>query len=127
MVQGAPNHVVFEMTHGDVHCFHGGCWGAQLGVLSLIKGTGGMQTSYRMQNIAPTGGDADLANLIEAQKAKHLTDEDRAIVATVPKAMDIHSSILLAIDPLRVATDADVAMWAYHVRLTARRRTARPL
>ena len=41
---------------------------------------------------------------------EHLTDEDRAVIAEMPRAFDLHESILLATEALRQATEADVAM-----------------
>ena len=110
VIQGAHDHLDLNMIHNGVTYFHGGSWGAKIGLLSLTKGADGVRTAYRTQAIAPSGGDAELAGLIEAQKAEHLTTEDSEVIATIPSAMDMHSSILVATDAMRLATDADVAM-----------------
>ncbi len=109
VIQGAHDHVAFEMRHNGVHYFHGGSWGAQLGVLSLSKGDG-IQTRYRTEAVAPVPGDETLTEVIETQKSEHLTDEDKEVIATIPDAMDMHSSILIATEAVRKATDADIAM-----------------
>ncbi len=110
VMQGAHDHQSFELRHNGVHYFHGGSWGTHLGVLSLNRTADGVATRYRTEAIAPTGGDAVLADLIAAQKAEHLTDADRAVVAEIPQAFDMHQSILLATEAMRAATGADVAM-----------------
>jgi len=110
VIQGAHDHLDLDMVHNGVTYFHGGSWGAKVGILSLTKGADGVQTAYRTQAIAPSGGDAELAALIEAQKTEHLTAEDSEVIAIIPSAMDMHSSILVATDAMRLATGADVAM-----------------
>lgn len=110
IIQGAHDHLDIDVVRNGVTYFHGGSWGAKIGMLSLTKGADGIQTAYQTKSIEPGGGDAELSALIDTQKAEHLTAEDREIIATIPSAMDMHTSILLATDAMRNATDADVAM-----------------
>ena len=110
VIQGAHDHVDIDLIHNGVTYFHGGSWGAQIGMLSLTKAADGVETTYQTRAIEPLGGDEDLAALIEAQKAEHLTPEDSEVIATIPAAMDMHTSILVATDAMRSATDADIAM-----------------
>ncbi|MEO1796116.1 MAG: metallophosphoesterase [Pseudomonadota bacterium] len=106
IMQGAHDHVSLNLTRGGVTYFHGGSWGAELGMLSL----GGGAPGYTTRAISPSGGDAELASLIEEQKAEHLTEDDTALIAEVPAALNMHQSILLATEAIRQATQADLAM-----------------
>ncbi|MEM1065917.1 MAG: metallophosphoesterase [Pseudomonadota bacterium] len=110
VVQGAHDHLSLDFIHHGVRYFHGGSWGAQLGVMSLTAGANGVATAYETLSIAPSGGDADLAELIDAHKAEHLAEEDKAVIASIPEALDMHSSILVATEAIRLATEADIAM-----------------
>ncbi|MEM1363290.1 MAG: 5'-nucleotidase C-terminal domain-containing protein [Pseudomonadota bacterium] len=110
VVQGAHDHLALDLVYKGIPYFHGGSWGVQLGALSLTKGSDGVQTSYQTHSISPRDGDTELAALIAAQMDEHLTDEDKEVIAEIPKAMDMHNSILLATEALRLATDADLAM-----------------
>tara|TARA_R110002020_G_scaffold70506_28_gene183003 strand:+ start:2838 stop:4220 length:1383 start_codon:yes stop_codon:yes gene_type:complete len=110
VMQGAHDHLNIDMNHNEVRYFHGGSWGSHIGMLSLTHAGDTVQTAYQTVDIAPGGGDAELADVIEGQKAEHLTDEDRAIVAVIPEPLDMHQSILVATDAMRLATEADVAL-----------------
>ena len=109
VIQGAHDHLTFDLVRNDVTYFHGSSWGTQLGVLELAKGDG-VSVTYRTETIAPEGGDAALAEMIAAQKAEHLTAEDTEVIAEIPQAMDMHNSILVATDAVRLATEADIAV-----------------
>lgn len=110
VIQGAHDHLSMDLVHKGVTYFHGGSWGTQVGVLTLTKGAEGVTTSYRTEAVAPVAGDAALTEVIDAQKAEHLTDEDAAVITEIPEAFDMHNSILLAADAVREATGTDVAM-----------------
>lgn len=110
VLQGAHDHLNLNMDVNGTRYFHGGSWGAQLGLLSLTKGSDGVATTYQTHAIAPKGGDAALEALITEQKAEHLTAEDSEVIANIPEAMDLHASILVATEALRGATDADLAL-----------------
>ncbi|MDN2579262.1 5'-nucleotidase C-terminal domain-containing protein [Aquibium sp. ELW1220] len=107
IVQGAHDHLDLDMTLDGRTYFHGASWGRKIGIVELAKGGA---ASYRAEEVAPSGGDEALAALIEAMKAEHLTEADCAVIAELPRAFDLHESILLATEALRQATDADVAM-----------------
>jgi len=110
VIQGAHDHLRMDLDHNGIRYFHGGSWGAELGVLSLAKGPDGVLTSYQTLPIAPQGGDENLAAFITAQKEEYLQTEDREVIADIPQDMDMHRSILVATEAMRLATDADVAM-----------------
>lgn len=107
IVQGAHDHLDLAMTLDGRTYFHGASWGRKIGIVELTKGG---PATYRAEEVAPSGGDEALAALIEAMKAEHLSDEDRAVIAELPRAFDLHESILIATEALRQATEADVAM-----------------
>ena len=107
IVQGAHDHLDLDMALDGKTYFHGASWGRKIGIVELGKGAA---ATYRTEEVAPTGGDEALAALIEAMKAEHLTDGDRAVIAELPRAFDLHESILIATDALRQATEADVAL-----------------
>lgn len=107
IVQGGHDHLDLAMTLDGRTYVHGASWGRKIGIVELAKGAA---ATYRAEEVAPSGGDAALAALIEAMKAEHLTDADRAVVAELPRAFDLHASILIATEALRQATEADVAM-----------------
>ncbi|MEM6460647.1 MAG: 5'-nucleotidase C-terminal domain-containing protein [Pseudomonadota bacterium] len=110
VVQGGHDHLTFDLEHKGIPYFHGGSWGTKIGVLRLSKGSDGVNTRYSTVEVAPGDGNAALNQVIEDQKAQHLTDSDKEVIAEIPEALDMHSSILLATEAMRKASDADVAM-----------------
>ncbi|MEO0939430.1 MAG: metallophosphoesterase [Pseudomonadota bacterium] len=107
IMQGAHDHVAFEMTHAGVRYLHGGSWGTQVGMLELTASGAGRYTTH---TVTPEGGDAALAEAVQAQLSEHLTVEDSAVIAEIPQSYDMHNSILIATEALKAATEADVAM-----------------
>ena len=107
IVQGAHDHLDLDMVLDGKTYFHGASWGRKIGIVELSKSGA---ATYRTEDVAPSGGDEALAALIEAMKAEHLSDEDRAVIAEMPRAFDLHESILIATEALRQATEADVAL-----------------
>lgn len=112
VVQGGHDHLDIDLIHNNVRYFHGASWGTKIGILSLTKDTNGVQTEYRTEEIEVTNhsGAGDLAEIIAAEKAKHLTAQDREIIADIPRSLDLHNSILIATDAMRLATQADLAL-----------------
>lgn len=110
IVHGAHDHLDVDLVQGGATYFHGASWGRKIGIVELTKGGDAVTAAYRTEEIAPAGGDEALSAIIEAMKAEHLTEEDRAVLAELPRAFDLHESILLATEALRAATEADVAM-----------------
>ena len=110
ILQGAHDHLTFDTVRKDVTYFHGASWGTKLGILELTRGADGVAVKYRAEDIPVGEGDAELADLIAAQKAEHLTDEDTAVIAEIGEDRDLHQSILIATEAIRSAADADVAV-----------------
>ncbi|MEP0943683.1 MAG: metallophosphoesterase [Rhizobiaceae bacterium] len=112
VVQGGHDHLDLDLLHNDVRYFHGSSWGTKIGVVSLNKAQDGIETSYRTERVEVglAQEESVLAEIIDAQKSRHLTVEDRQIITSVPNSLDLHHSILLATEAMRRATDADLAM-----------------
>ena len=106
---GAHDHLALRHEAGGVRYLHGGAWGGQLAVMHLARTGEGVAVETEMRAIGPDGGDAALAAEIEALKAEHLTEADRAVIAERAEALDLPASILLAAEAVRAATGADIA------------------
>ena len=109
LVIGAHDHLDFRHTGDGITYLHGGSWGAQLAVMHLTRTDDGIAVETEMRPIPPAGGDAELAALIEEQKAAHLTEEDARVIAERATALDLPGSILVAAEAVRAATEADIA------------------
>jgi len=110
IVQGAHDHLTFSTERNGGPYFHGSSWGVELGVLDLARTSDGVASSYRTVAIAPSGGDAELADMIAGLKDEHLNGEDTAVLAEIDRDMTMHESILIAAEAVRDAADADVAV-----------------
>lgn len=110
VMQGAHDHLDFQLNRQGVNYFHGSSWGTHLGLLELSRTASGADSRYRQLAIDPSAGDAGLAALIDRQKAAHLSDQDREIIATLPSSRNLHQSILVATEAVRQASGTDVAM-----------------
>jgi 2',3'-cyclic-nucleotide 2'-phosphodiesterase (5'-nucleotidase family) len=107
---GAHDHLDFTHRAGGLSYAHGASWGSKLGVIGLTKGAQGVALDMTWREIAPGGGDPALADTIAAVKAAHLTAEDTAVIAERPVALDLPASILVAVEAVRAATGADLAL-----------------
>ena len=112
IIQGAHDHLDIDYTHNDIRYFHGGSWGTKIGIVSLTKDQKEVQADYRSIDISPlqSAAGSELGETIEAQKSQHLTAEDRELIANIPRSLDMHDSILVATEAMRLATDADIAL-----------------
>ncbi|MGI9366505.1 MAG: 5'-nucleotidase C-terminal domain-containing protein, partial [Rhizobiaceae bacterium] len=110
LVQGAHDHLDFDLVHNAVRYMHGASWGTHIGRLDLFATIDGIQSTYQSIPVDPINGEPGLASIIEVQKAEHLSDEDLEHIADIPSSMDLHNSILLATGAIRKATQADVAV-----------------
>lgn len=110
ILQGAHDHLDVDLVHNEVRYFHGASWGTRIGRLELFATKDGIKTTYQSIPVDPMTGDTELAAIIEAQKAAHLTDDELEHIADIPHSLGLHSSILIATDAMRTATQADVAV-----------------
>lgn len=109
LIVGGHDHLRFDASdHEGRRLFHGGSWGNHLRVITQTRGPNGPVFNVVEQ---PLGSDVDaaLAAEIKKQEDAHLTAEDRAEVANLPRAYDLSDSALIATEAIRKATDADVA------------------
>lgn len=110
LVVGAHDHLDLVHAEAGKTYLHGGAWARSLAVLALNRDAGGVAVTSRMQPIATSGGDAALAGQIADLEAEHLTEADRAVITERREALDLPSSILLAAEAVRAATEADIAV-----------------
>jgi 5'-nucleotidase/UDP-sugar diphosphatase len=109
LVIGAHDHLTLDHEAGDVRYFHGGSWGSQLRHVHLHAD--GPRFEVETVAIEPSiAADAALEALIREQMDAHLTEEDREVIVERESALDLASSILVAVEAVRAATDADIAM-----------------
>ena len=113
VIQGAHDHLTFDLQRNGVRYVHGASWGTRLGVVSLVRDGSGVAASYRAEPIAAGGGDDSLASAIAMQLDTHLTSEDRTVLANLPQDLDMHASILTAAEAVRIAAKADIAMLSH--------------
>lgn len=111
-VVGAHDHLVLServprVTGQDVLYVHNGARGEQVRVVTLELASGEV-TSELVSVSAPA--DPELAALVENVRAQYLTPEDTVIVGTVPEPMSLHEAANWAVETLKEATEADVAM-----------------
>lgn len=109
LIVGAHDHLRFDAQDAEGRrLFHGGSWGNHLRVVAVKVGDDGPQFDITEQPLG-AAADAALAAEIAKQEAAHLTAEDRAEMANLPRAYDLSDSALLATEAVRKAADADVA------------------
>lgn len=109
LVIGAHDHLTLDHEQGEVSYFHGGSWGSQIRLVRVHAD--GPRFEAETIAVDPSiEADAALAALVDEQLAAHLEDEDREVIVDRQAALDLPSSILLAVEAVRAATDADIAM-----------------
>ena len=110
VVIGGHDHLTLTNEAASVYV-HGGAWGRTLTRLDVSDGGGELTVSPRRIDVAMDAeGDRDLAVLIGRLEDQHLREEDRAVVGTSPRALDLRESILFAVEAVREAADADLAL-----------------
>ncbi|ROT99370.1 metallophosphoesterase [Histidinibacterium lentulum] len=109
VVLGAHDHL--ELTHesGGILYLHTGAWGRTLAVHALRRAEAGVEVATDLRAISPGSGDTALAALIDEVLAEHLTDADREVIAIRETALDMPASILVAVEAVRAAAEADAA------------------
>lgn len=110
LVIGGHDHLRLDHAGDDATYFHGGSWGSEIRVVRI---KGGETPTFEVETVAITPSiepDATLQAAVEAELDAHLTEEDRTVITTRSAALDLPSSILVAVEAVRKATEADVAM-----------------
>lgn len=108
LVVGGHDHLTLTHEQGATRYVHTGSW-ASLMTVATIKAPGAAADLQRVavERDAPTS--ATLDALITAVMEKHLTQEDRAVVARTQKAMTLGETARFAAAAIAARTKADVA------------------
>ncbi len=104
---GGHDHLSIEHAEGDTRYLHTGSWSTALTV-ATIAGPG-QPARFRRVDIADDAASAQaLAELIPAVLAKHLTEEDKAIIATSSTARAVDEAGLFVAGALASKVGADI-------------------
>jgi 2',3'-cyclic-nucleotide 2'-phosphodiesterase (5'-nucleotidase family) len=104
---GAHDHLTFTYRE-PLPYTQGGAWGRTLTRIDLAA-----EGEARFEQIdidMDAEGDVDLAALIARLETEHLTEEDRTVVGTAPRTMDLREAILFAVEAVRERAGADLAL-----------------
>lgn len=110
LVIGGHDHLRLDHSAGDATYFHGGSWGNEIRVVRIRAGE---KPSFEVETVEinpAIEADPTLQAAIRAELDTHLTEEDRAVITTRASALDLASSILFAVEAVREAAGADIAM-----------------
>ncbi len=103
---GGHDHLVLEHAEGRTRYVHTGSWSSLITVVDIADDR---SLSLRQVPIDRNGAaDAELTALIGATFAKHLTDEELAVVGISPKVLTLGDSARFAAAALAAAAGADV-------------------
>lgn len=109
LVIGAHDHLILDHEQNGSRYFHGGSWGNQLRLVR-VHGDG---PRFEVETIAvdpSIEADAPLQAIVEAQIDAHLDAAGREVIVERESALDLPSSILVAVEAVREAAGADIAM-----------------
>lgn len=113
LMVGGHDHVRFQHQEGRSLYLHTGWWGAHATLAALTGEGDASRWSARTLPIDPDApGDAAHRALVERVTAQHLTDADRRIVATLPRALAPEAAAEAAMAILRRELGADLAVIA---------------
>ncbi len=109
---GGHNHLRLIHQLGRTAYFHSGWWNECLTVAFACRDeSGAVNWAVEQVRVDPAGpADAELAALIQSTEAKHLEPADREVVGRLPRALAPGEAARLAVEALRVAAGADVAV-----------------
>ncbi len=111
LLVGAHDHLRFAYETPDLAYLHTGSWGNHITLAEVtLREEGGFSTRLsEIDVLTADRPDTTLQGIIDGLLEEHLTEEDRAIVGTVPEAKDLATSVLFATEAVRQATGTDVA------------------
>lgn len=110
-VVGGHNHIVLREAIRGIDYMHNGFRGEQFNVTELTFTDQGVEAIYRDVITAEIGAvDTEMASVIEQVREQYLDADDLAVVGTVPRDMTVTEAALWAVETVRVATDADLAL-----------------
>jgi 2',3'-cyclic-nucleotide 2'-phosphodiesterase (5'-nucleotidase family) len=111
LFSGAHSHLRFVEPFGRTRYFHSGSWTQHVSLAWLCREeSGGLQ--WRVEQVpVPADGpeDPELAGLIREVRARHLTDEERAIIGQTKRAMDTAEAAQFVAQVLREGAGAEAA------------------
>lgn len=106
---GAHDHLTLDHEQDGTCYFHGGSWGNQLRLVRVYA----EGPHFEVETIAIDPSiepEPALKAVIDAQLDAHLEAAEREVITERAEALDLPSSILLAVEAVREAADADIAM-----------------
>lgn len=107
LLVGGHDHLVFEHAQGATRYVHTGSWSSLI-TLATFAAEGAAPAIERIA-IDATGPTIEpLASRIPAVLAAHLTDDERAVVATLPAALTLGETARFAAQTMAQAAGADV-------------------
>jgi 2',3'-cyclic-nucleotide 2'-phosphodiesterase (5'-nucleotidase family) len=90
LLVGGHDHLLFQHAQGGTRYLHMGSWNRGFAVATVSEEAGRAAIVLRQVDVAlEAPKDAALARLIEAALAKHLTDEERAIIGRSNTALSL--------------------------------------
>lgn len=108
-VVGGHDHLTFRHETPALGYAHGGAWGTGLTVIAYREGAAPAAGAASVEALAEAGDEA-LEAAVAAVLAEHLTEEDRAVIGVRAAALDLPASILFAVEAVRAAAEADLAL-----------------
>lgn len=103
---GGHDHLLLTHEEGKTRYFHTGSWSSAYTVVDIAADR---SLTVTRKDVAADGpADAELATLIEATLAEHLTDEERAVVGTSAEARTLGESARLVASIMAAAAEADI-------------------
>ncbi len=112
MLHGGHDHLRFSqpLTGGNLH-LHSGYWSNGFAVVGVNFGSAGvLMRPVQVQLSRTSPKDAWLARIIRAQEKAHLQPADRAVLGTLPAALDLDHASLFAAEAVKRAYDADIGL-----------------
>ncbi len=108
---GAHDHLRFVHRAGRTVYVHSGSWMEFISVARLRRDGGALRWDVEQVPLGPEdAADPDLAKLVRATLALHLTAEETAVVGRMPRALAPSAAAMFAVEAARVAAQADVAV-----------------
>lgn len=106
LLVGGHDHLLFTHEQGRTRYVHTGSWSAAYSVAEIAADGAIGVTQVAVDLAGPV--DADLAALIATTLAKHLSEEEQAVVATVPAALSLAETARLVAGAMARAAEADI-------------------
>lgn len=106
LLVGGHDHLRLVFEDADVAYVHTGSWSSVMTIVDLVAGVAPKVVQAEIARDAE--GDAELAELVAAVMAEHMTEEERASVGTMGSAMTLGESGRYVAQKIAEATGADI-------------------